>query len=259
MTLTTTLKWIYGPASCYRLPSDRTLHPKQLAEQLSQQQIQQSNLVYGHALFGLHRHLDCSCRYFTMLRDPVRRVASHYFYHKERYPNSPLSSMSLEEFLQSNHPIAQSNRQVHFLSGKDPEQSSHTSLEIAKNRLRNDFAAFGLTERFDESLFLFRNRLDWRSLPFYVRRKVNSKRPAVEELPADTVEAVQQQNLLDTDLYRFARKHFERTINAEFSGLNPTLSRFRRWNRLAQSVAPPLLWLYRTGRSLLPGLRTPEH
>ncbi|PSQ96324.1 MAG: hypothetical protein BRD51_05010 [Bacteroidetes bacterium SW_11_64_17] len=236
MTLTTTLKWIYGPASCYRLPSDRTLHPKQLAEQLSQQQIQQSDLVYGHALFGLHRHLDCSCRYFTMLRDPVRRVASHYFYHKERYPNSPLSS---------NRAGLPSNGDSLLLRSTKP--------------LRNDFAAFGLTERFDESLFLFRNRLDWRSLPFYVRRKVNSKRPAVEELPADTVEAVQQQNLLDTDLYRFAKKHFERTINAEFSGLNPTLSRFRRWNRLAQSVAPPLLWLYRTGRSLLPGLRTPEH
>lgn len=249
--MTTTLKWVYGPGSCYRLPADQSPEPDQLAETLSRRRVQQADLLFGHALFGLHRHLEERCRHFTLLRDPVRRVVSHYFYHKVRYPSSALASLSLKEFLQSDHPIAQSNRQVRFLSGQDPRQSPRASLTAAKDHLRDDLVAFGLTERFDESLFLFRARLDWGYLPFYVRRKVNSERPTVEDLSDETVEAVRKENRLDAELYRFAQDRFKRMLEAEVPNLEPLLYRFRRWNRLVQTVAPPLLALYRKGRALL--------
>lgn len=166
MTLRTALKWIYGPSSCYPLPSSRSLHPDSLLEEASQRQLQNADLLYGHALFGLHRHLDRPCRYFTLLRDPVQRVVSHYYYHKRRYPDSTLAARNLKTFLQSDHPVAQSNRQVRFLSGTDPVQSPNASLRIAKDHLTNDVTVFGLTNRFDASLLLFRTCLDWPYPPF---------------------------------------------------------------------------------------------
>jgi hypothetical protein len=67
MTLRTALKWIYGPGSCYSLPSDGSLRPDLLVQNLPRHAVQDADLICGHLLFGLHRHLDCTCRYFTLL------------------------------------------------------------------------------------------------------------------------------------------------------------------------------------------------
>ena len=258
MTLRTALKWIYGPGSCYSLPSDGSLRPDALFQNLPRHAVQDAGLICGHLLFGLHRHLDCACRYFTLLRDPVRRVISHYFYHLERYPDSKVAFPSLKDFLHSDHSIASSNRLVQFLSGKNPERVPETALREAKEHLANDVAVFGLTERFDESLLLFQTRLNWHYPPFYVRRKVNSARPSIEDLPDDTIEDVRRQNRLDADLYRFARERFGRMIEREIPNLESALPQFRRWNRVVQTCAPPLLALYRKGKSLRQGPSTPK-
>jgi hypothetical protein len=168
-----------------------------------------------------------------------------------RYPKSHLASLSLKEFLLSDHSIADSNRQVRLLAATDPGAEPEAALATAKNRLRHDFAAIGLTERFDESLLLFRWRLGWTHMPFYVSRNVNSDRPSTEELPEDAVEAVRVQNQLDLALYCFARERFETAWEDMAREIEQELHRFRRWNQLFQAAAPPLLWLYRNGRRFL--------
>jgi hypothetical protein len=250
MSVRTALKWIYGPGAVHRLPSDPAALEAWI-EDGGPEQVSAGDLVTGHVAYGIHEHLDGPCRSVTILRHPIRRVVSHYYYHRARYPDTRLAALSLTAFLDSDHRIAAANRQVRFLSAADPADDPEAALESAKARIRDDLAAVGLTERLDASLLLFRRRLGWTRPPFYVSRKVNVDRPAVEDLPDDTVEAVRAHNRLDLALYRFAREQFEAAWAAEAPTLERALPRFRRRNRLVQTVAPPLLWLYRTGRSLL--------
>lgn len=247
MSAQTALKWVYGPGSVHHLPAeDHTLSQWEASE--APARVQPQDLVTGHAPYGVHRQLAGRCRYFTLLRHPIKRVVSHYFYHRARYPKSLLASLSLQEFLLSDHSIADANRQVRLLAATDPGTEPEAALATAKDRLRHDFAAVGLTERFEESLLLFRRRLGWTRMPFYVSRNVNTDRPSTAELPEDSVEAVRAQNQLDLALYHFARERFETAWEAMARDVEQELRRFRRWNHLVQAVAPPLLWLYRNGR-----------
>ncbi len=249
MSAQTALKWVYGPGSVHHLPAEDDELCRWKASE-GPEGVQPQDLIAGHVPYGIHRDLAGHCRYFTILRDPIERVVSHYFYHRARYPESHPASLSLKEFLLSDHPIADSNRQVRFLAAADPKSNPEAALATAKKRLRNDFAVFGLTEKFDESLLLFRRRLGWTRVPFYVSRNVNSDRPSTEELPRDAVGAVRAQNQLDLALYCFARERFETAWEKIGRELEQELRRFQRWNQLIQIVAPPFLWLYRNGRGL---------
>lgn len=250
-TLSTTLRWVYGPGACYQIPAGRPERPDRWFEEVSSQELKRIDLVMGHAIYGVHEQLPGSCRYFTMLRHPIRRVVSLYYYIKAGWPDSAVASMSLEAFLESSHRAARPNDQVRFISGLAPKTAPSEALRRAKHNLKEEFVAFGLTERFDESLLLFGRRLDWTRPPVYVSSNVNRERPTVEELPSATVDAVRRQNELDLELYRFAVEEFQSIVENEYPSIEQDRERFDRMNRVVDVVGPPALWMYRTGRSLL--------
>jgi hypothetical protein len=249
-TLSTTLRWVYGPGACYHIPAGRPERPDRWFDETSARELEKIELVMGHAIYGAHEQIPGSCRYFTVLRHPIRRVVSLYYYIKSGWPDSAVASMSLEAFLESNHRAARPNDQVRFVSGLAPEESPSKALRRAKHNLKEEFAAFGLTERFDESLLLFREKLGWARPPVYVSSNVNRERPTVEELPSDTVDAVRSHNELDLELYRFASERFQSILENEYSEIERDMKRFDRLNHIVDVVGPPALWVYRTGRSL---------
>jgi len=248
-TLATTLRWVYGPWTCYRHNPER---PNRIEEFMTRRQEVAPNArcVMGHVQYGVHRHLTMDGRYFTLLRHPIRRFISRYYFLRMGYPNATWPT-NLKEFCQSDHSWSRPNDLVRFVSGKDPTRYPQASLETAKDHLHNEFAAFGLTERFDASLLLFRRRLHWSRPPFYVSSLQNSDRPTLDELPPDMVEVVREHHQLDLALYQWAKRSFRETLEEEFDNVSGELRSFRRKNRRVQRVAPLLLSLYRTGRSLL--------
>jgi hypothetical protein len=248
-TLNTTLRWVYGPSACYHIPVGRAESPDRWFEDVSSQELTKYRLITGHAVFGVHKQIPDACRYFTMFRHPVRRVVSMYYYIKAGWPNSNAASMSLTEFLRSDHRAAKPNDQVRFLSGIDPDRSPRRALQRAKDNLREELSVFGLTERFDESLLLFQKRLGWTRPPVYISSNVNQERPSVEDLPASVIEAVRAENKLDLELYTHAEETFEEVLK-EYNDLDRDLSRYKRMNEVADLIGPPLLWGYRHGRKL---------
>lgn len=245
-TLASALRWmVYGPGAAYRFAE----RPYSVPAPKEKQEDTARRLVTGHVPFGVHRSIRGPCRYFTMLRHPVRRVVSHYYYHRTRKPESTLAARPLEYFHESEHPVARRNQQVHFLSSTSPENHPRAALHTAMTRLQRRVTAFGITERFDASLVVLRDRLDWPIMPFYLNRKQNVDRPTVEELPSSTVATLREQNALDLELYRFARNCFETELEENHPDLASTLRSFRRWNRVVQSLMLPLLPLYRSARA----------
>jgi hypothetical protein len=131
--------------------------------------------------YGIHDEIGIDARYITMLREPVSSVVSVYRY-VWRNPSHPLltlvrsKGMTLRDFVTRDvdheDVVIGQTRLIAGLSDADPDS---TSLVRAKQHLR-DMVAVGVVERFDESVMLVRERLDW-IVPSYTKRNVAPSGP----------------------------------------------------------------------------------
>lgn len=198
------------------------------------------DFLFGHQHYGLYEHLRQPVTQITMLRDPVERCLSLYYYvHRE--PNHRLheqlrdSDMSVEDCYAQRISREFDNGQTRWLSGIKHFQVPFGSvtrdmLETAKSRLEHSFAVVGLAERFDESVVLMKRRLGWAEVPRYRSLNVTSARPGAADIPEETAELIRAHNLLDIELYDFARELFERALAEEGPRLAEEAERVRRAN-----------------------------
>jgi glycosyltransferase involved in cell wall biosynthesis len=199
----------------------------------------------GHMTFGLHEALPQPTMYVTLLRDPLERIVSHYYY-VLRTPESRLYDLiasgrvGLREYAER-FPYAH-NGQTRVLGGtlfsRQPEPPNEETLAAAKRNLSNHFLLAGLAERFDETILLLRRALGWR-WPFYVNRNVTRGRPSRDEIPQDAIRVIEELNRLDTELYDWAADRFENVVRDQGPGFSRALAAFRELNRAhtgAQSI-----------------------
>ncbi len=202
----------------------------------------QIRYLQGHFIYGAHAVLPQRCRYITMLREPVDRVVSHYYYIK-RSVNHPLNrvvnekDMSLDEYITSGVCEEVSNDQARLVGGvsRDAMVDQEEMLRLAKQHIDEDFVVAGLMERFDETLLLLRKRLGLRNL-FYGVRNQTLGRPMKEQLPAQTVQLIQERNRADIELYQYASKKFEQQIEEAGPGFGRDVQRFQRINHPYSSL-----------------------
>ena len=164
--------------------------------------------------------------FITMLRDPVERVISHYtsimndpshILHKEIIEKD----LNLLEFVhQPEMEDLNRDRQVRQLAGAITGEArglpDHVLIEIAKARL-DEFAFFGLSERFQESVNLLHHTFSWedRSEESLSMTSVSTQRA---DYPPDEIAAIEQFNKLDKELFHYAEEVFEnRGVNSLFN------------------------------------------
>ncbi|MBI2214481.1 MAG: sulfotransferase family 2 domain-containing protein [Acidobacteria bacterium] len=179
--------------------------------------------------------------FFTMLREPVDRLASQFNYVR-RSPSTPIhefiseSGLTLEEFL-TNPVTANGLRdwQSGFIGSvgfgelcrihkalteieterRDPGGTHYPNLGIAvaKERL-GSFAMFGLSERFDESLMLLDYTFGWKPTRNYQSFNRRADRERREELSAKAIDAALALSCDDVELYAFAARLFDERFTA---------------------------------------------
>lgn len=202
-------------------------------------------VIAGPMPFGIHRDIFSPATYITMLREPSERVLSLYDYISENraHPlHEEVAGLSLEEFVKSDVDRYEvQNGQTRQISGvrQDPDRPA---LELAKDNLREFFSVIGLVDRFDESLLLLRKKFGWR-MPFYVKKNVTARRNARSTVSERVLAAIATRNMLDIELYAFARDQFRRTVAGHGPLFTVEVGMFKLLNRLAQG--------YREGRRIL--------
>ncbi len=192
----------------------------------------------GHFGVGFHEILNIdSCIYITILREPVERVISHYYFLeqiKNQFKNSvpDTNVMTLERFIYQQNNILANNLQTRYISGVGWHGKVHKSawqkvygkdfrigygecteemLDCAKNNLKNHMI-FGLQNRFNESLDLFQNVFGWKNIEFDTQKNVNKKKPKREELDSDLIKFIERENHLDIELYNYALEIFDEQL-----------------------------------------------
>ncbi|AGY60171.1 sulfotransferase family 2 domain-containing protein [Gloeobacter kilaueensis] len=201
--------------------------------------------VSGHFTMGLAPHtqvLTPSC-YITLLREPVERVVSDYFFILQT-PEHPLHELvtqqrlSLKDYLLHDLCVGTDNYQTRTLCNRSPDSQygdwtcTQQMYEEAKENLEKWFPVVGLLERFDESLLLWRSLFGWK-LPLYVRRNANSRRKSVREISSEVRAIVEQVNRYDTQLYAHAcllfEQHIQRIGTVPFAQQLLCFRLFNRW------------------------------
>jgi hypothetical protein len=201
---------------------------------LTPQGARRLRFVEAHGGFGLHEFIPRPCTYVTVLRQPLDRTVSSFYFQRQEGLIKP--DLPIERWIYEDHPHRvwyADNAQVRYLAGERGEivdvpngQCTAAMLERAKQRLAKEFLLFGLSERFDESMVLLRRRLGWRSCA-YGRTNVTRRRRRVDELPVETLDLIRERNALDIDLYDWAAQRFQEQVQAEGASFEEELRGFR--------------------------------
>ncbi len=201
-------------------------------------------MLRGHIPFGLHRYIPWPATYITMLRDPIERLISYYFFVR-RCPEHYLhdyalaQGMTLRRYVESRVSLATDNFQTRIISGAWTNvgygECNESTLALAKRNLAQHFAVVGLAERFDETLLLLKRRFGWGDV-FYTRRNVTEGRPRQESLPAQTLAVLRQHNRLDLELYRYAEALFVAQVRGQGARFVIEGQAFHAVNRWAQPL-----------------------
>ena len=179
--------------------------------------------VIGHFWFGLHEHVARPSTYITLLRNPVDRLVSLYYYTKQS------EMMSLEEFVRSPPFKEVDNDQTRRIAGVDPRigECTNETLRMAEENLRRYFAVVGTTERFDETLTLLKRRLGWTRDVLSYPRNVNPRRQPTASLSPQVIDAIRERNQLDWALWQYATRLLDEAIAAEGAEFHEELERYR--------------------------------
>lgn len=201
--------------------------------------------IRGHFGYGIHEQLqEQDYIYFTMIREPIARVISHYFFHLYHPLENPppisrkirKEKIKLKPYVTDLKLKVLDNHQTRLLvgdqDGMKPEfgQCPSEFLEIAKRHLDEHFAVVGVTERFDETLLVLQKVFGWK-MPLYISKNISRIRPKDDEISPYAREAIADINQLDLALYQYANERLDQLIKENFMFFKLRLFWFRLVNR----------------------------
>jgi GSCFA family/Sulfotransferase family len=196
-------------------------------DDVSPTELANKRLIIGHYAYRHTLKLPENRFLFSMVRDPIDRVVSNYWYLRT-FPGAPTDTSrdmvrlakqhDLDSFIKlENLQVRQvvENHQCNFFADdwRSVERSSEHLLDLAISHLE-EFDFIGLHESYDESMQLLSGLLGWLPWPSDNRLNVTPERNRVSELSPNTLEHLKKVNSLDIRLYaeiarRFAMKRRE--------------------------------------------------
>lgn len=184
-------------------------------ELLPAEQRAKFRLVVGHFVYGIHALIPGAVRYVTVVREPVHRVISHYFYLIQTEPDitrdGESAPLPLAAMLEQGRTVNLDNLMVRCFSGVDEKKYPVGHLDasvydLAVHHLRTRFEFVGYQNRSNEAYRALQAMFGWK--PRATLDVVNkSERPA-QSCDLVTRKAIEHFNRWDCLLYAEIQKMF---------------------------------------------------
>lgn len=186
--------------------------------QLPQEERDECEVFLGHQHYGQHEYLTRPATYLTVLREPVDRVLSYYYFvrrHKQHYSYrfGFTEDTTIAELYGMGRFIELDNIQTRLLNPQPEHQYpfgtvDEAMFEIALENLRR-IQRVGVVDRMDDFLEVLRRCEGW-SIKTTPHENRTSNRPAAEAHDEDTLELIREHNRWDALLYQEACRLFEK-------------------------------------------------
>jgi len=237
------LKRIYGgERACFRFTGDLEADLQRYRQHPHKQRIR---LVVGHAPFRTGLPQIDRLPTITLLRHPVERVKS-YCQHvadgksAELADRFPPAKFCLDRFLASGEPQLD-NLQVRMLLGDylGPIDESNQTAKVrqAIEILADELAGFGLAERFEETLLLWKQCFGW---PWPTFLHLNRRRGRPLRFSREHLQRIVALNRADMELYQTAAAIFRQRLDRQ----RPQIEHWQRCFRRRQQLFCTYGWIY---------------
>jgi hypothetical protein len=226
-TLNRMIERQYSPFAIFTIDPHRIRATAERLKRLPEERRRRLRVVRGHLPYGIHEFLPQGATYITLLREPVARVLSAYYFVLRR-PLNPLHRKLKRERLRIEDCLRlfpdRQNLQCRFIAGvEDTAINDERLLDIAKENLSKSFSVVGLSERFEESLMLMAKTFAW-EIPFYENCRVAKTRPQIDP---GTVEMIRDYNRFDLELYEFGKGLFQEKLQKNETTVREGLAALR--------------------------------
>ncbi|WP_339998976.1 sulfotransferase family 2 domain-containing protein [Priestia aryabhattai] len=170
--------------------------------QLKEEDKKTLKAVSGHHFYGIHEIFSKPYVYFSMMRHPIERVVSLYYFLKSYpgYYEEKMKHMSFDDYIDWD-PQAKNGQTQQICGGE-----SQLSVEKAKENLM-EFELVGITEMFNESLLLLKKKFKWGNIE-YKKMNVTRSRPSLNEVPIEIIKKIEKHNALDIELFEYTKSNF---------------------------------------------------
>lgn len=170
-------------------------------------------VIRGHENFGIHKCLPHKkYTYMTMLRDPIERVISTFYYiraTKECIEHDLFNQITLYDYVtRKDLDYLTCNLQTRYLS-----DSYSDNLESAKYNLKNFFNVVGIAERLNDTLFIIEKELSWK-VDNYKNINTLFTKQSLSEIDIEIINIIKEKNQNDIMLYNFASTLLDEKIQS---------------------------------------------
>lgn len=158
--------------------------------------------VHGHSAFGLHRYCTAPVTHVTMMRDPMTTFLSRYKLWCRELAD-PKQILPLEKYMEAfgytvmAHDLSRCAGDGIASSSLTPEET----LRRARHNLEHNFAFCGITERFEESIFLICDLLGWNQITMWKRHMATPGGLVPEDLSPRLLDRLRAMLANDQRLY----------------------------------------------------------
>ena len=231
-TLNRLMEWEYPILLTYSIDPSFFRWSWYRLQRWSPARLARMRVIKGHMPFGIHRRITRPATYITVLREPVERVISEYYFalHYRLHPqHERMQKLTLEEYATT---TPHHNLQCKLLAGMAGPRDflagpcTDETLAVAKANLAEHFTLAGLTERFDETLALLKVMLGWR-LDHYASFNVTRVRPRKDAVPEATQRIIAEVNRYDVELYGHVVPLFEQALERHRDAVTAALEEVR--------------------------------
>ena len=213
------------------------------------EQLDRTKLGGGHQGYGFHRLARTPLDYLVILRDPLKRQISHYWYamtgkngdieerasisHAEALARSGV--ISLDEWVRESH----DGRNIFIKMITGHEVVDDDSLRLACEHIERRFIWAGCCEDLSQFLLFLcgKSNLD---LPFYSKTNVTKKDcKSNPDISKDAVNRFMADNVLDYKLYEFVKARVEREVEKGGAAYREAIALVRRIQAKIDSLDNP--------------------